>query len=155
MATIKAGDQAPDFETVDENGKTVKLSDFRGKKVVLYFYPKDNTSGCTAQACGFRDSYPEIEASDAVVLGVSPDSAKSHTNFKAKYELPFPLLVDSDHTISEAYGVWQEKSMYGRKYMGILRSHFVIGPDGTVMDAQYKVSPADSVSKSIKVLTEA
>jgi len=155
MAQIQAGDQAPDFETVDENGKPVKLSDFRGKKVVLYFYPKDNTSGCTAQACGFRDSYPQIEAGDAVVLGVSPDSAKSHTNFKNKFELPFPLLVDTDHAIAEAYGVWQEKSMYGRKYMGIVRSHFVIGPDGRVLDAQYKVSPADSVSKSLKVLAEA
>ena len=155
MAEIKAGDQAPDFETMDENGLPVKLSDFKGKKVVLYFYPKDNTPGCTAQACGFRDNYPQIESTDAVVLGVSPDSAKSHTSFKTKFELPFPLLVDADHRIAEAYGVWQEKSMYGRKYMGILRSHFVIGPDGKVLDAQYKVSPADSVSKSIKVLSGA
>jgi peroxiredoxin Q/BCP len=155
MAQIKVGDEAPAFETVDDQGKSVKLSDFRGKKVVLYFYPKDNTTGCTAQACGFRDSYAEIEASDAVVLGVSPDSAKSHTSFKDKYSLPFPLLVDSDHKISEAYGVWQEKSMYGRKYMGIVRSHFVIGPDGKVLDVQYKVSPADSVSKSMQVLAGA
>jgi thioredoxin-dependent peroxiredoxin len=155
MAQIKAGDQAPDFETVDENGKPVKLSDFKGKKVVLYFYPKDNTTGCTAQACGFRDYYPQIEAGDAIVLGVSPDSAKSHTNFKNKFELPFPLLVDSDHKIAEAYDVWQEKSMYGRKYMGILRSHFVIGPDGKVLAAEYKVSPNDSVSKSLKVLAGA
>ncbi len=155
MAQIQVGDQAPDFETVNENGEAVNLSDFRGKKVVLYFYPKDNTPGCTAQACGFRDNYPAIEAADAIVLGVSPDSAKAHTNFKNKFELPFPLLVDSDKAISEAYGVWVEKSMYGRKYMGVLRSHFVIGPDGKVLDVQYKVSPADSVSKSMKVLAGA
>lgn len=152
MAQLKAGDKAPDFETVDENGQPVKLSNYRGKKVVLYFYPKDNTTGCTAQACGFRDNYERIEAGDAIVLGVSPDSAKSHTSFKNKYQLPFPLLVDTDHTIAEAYGVWQEKSMYGRKYMGIVRSHFVIGPDGTILDAQYKVSPSDSVSKSLQAL---
>lgn len=152
MAQIKAGDQAPDFETVDEDGEAVKLSDFKGKKVVLYFYPKDNTSGCTAQACGFRDNYPDIEATDAIVLGVSPDSSKSHTNFKTKFELPFPLLVDSDHKIAEAYDVWKEKSMYGRKYMGIVRSHFVIDADGKVLDAQYKVSPTDSVSKSLATL---
>src|SRR5688572_10001537 len=152
MAQIKAGDQAPDFETVDENGKPVKLSDFKGKKVVLYFYPKDNTTGCTAQACGFRDSYPQIEAGDAVVLGVSPDSSKSHTNFKNKYELPFPLLVDSDHKIAEAYDVWQEKSMYGRKYMGVVRSHFVIDEQGKVIEARYNVKPAESSTFSLKAL---
>ena len=155
MPQITVGDQAPDFETVDDQGKPVKLSDFRGKKVILYFYPKDNTTGCTAQACGFRDNYTQIEAADAVVLGVSPDSAKSHTGFKNKYSLPFPLLVDSDHKISEAYGVGQEKSMYGRKYMGIVRSHFVIDESGKVIDVQYKVSPADSVSKSLQVLAAA
>src|SRR5688572_4544554 len=110
MAELKVGDQAPDFETVNDQNETVKLSDFRGKRVVLYFYPKDNTPGCTTQACGFRDNYPTIEGSNAIVLGVSPDSAKSHQNFRTKFSLPFPLLVDSDHKISEAYGVWQEKS---------------------------------------------
>ncbi len=153
MAQINIGDQAPDFETVNDQDEPVKLSDFRGKRVVLYFYPKDDTTGCTAQACGFRDHYAEIEAKDAVVLGVSPDGVKSHQRFKAKHDLPFPLLVDSDHTIAEAYGVWQEKSMYGRKYMGIVRSHFVIDEQGKVVDVKYKVSPADSVSKSIATLT--
>jgi peroxiredoxin Q/BCP len=152
MAEIKVGDQAPDFEAVNDQNEKVKLSDFRGKKVVLYFYPKDNTAGCTQQACNFRDSYPQIQAKDAVVLGVSPDTAKSHTNFRSKFELPFPLLVDSDHTISEAYGVWQEKSMYGRKYMGIVRSHFVIDENGKVVDARYNVKAPESARLSMEKL---
>ena len=152
MAEIKAGDAAPDFETMNDRNETVRLSDFRGRKVVLYFYPKDNTSGCTAQACGFRDAYPQVEAQNAVVLGVSPDSAKSHQGFRSKYELPFPLLVDSDHNISEAYGVWKEKSMYGRKYMGVVRSHFVIDEEGKVIEARYNVKPADSPTLSVKAL---
>ena len=153
MAQIKAGDQAPDFKTVNDEGEAVGLSDFRGHKVVLYFYPKDNTSGCTTQACGFRDQYADISAKDTVVLDVSSDGVTSHQKFKAKNELLFPLLVDEDHQISEAYGVWQEKSMYGRKYMGILRSHFVIDEQGKVIDAQYKVKPLDSVSLSVKALS--
>jgi peroxiredoxin Q/BCP len=152
VAQISIGDTAPDFETVNDQDEPVKLSDFRGKRVVLYFYPKDDTTGCTAQACGFRDHYSEIEAQDAVVLGVSPDSVRSHQRFKTKHSLPFPLLVDSDHRIAEAYGVWQEKSMYGRKYMGIVRSHFIIDEQGKVVDLKYKVSPADSVSRSIAAL---
>jgi peroxiredoxin Q/BCP len=152
MAEIKVGDVAPDFETVNENDERVKLSDYRGKRVLLYFYPKDDTTGCTAQACGFRDVYPTVEEKNAVVLGVSPDNAKSHTKFKAKYELPFPLLVDSDHAISEAYGVWQEKSMYGRKYMGVLRSHFVIDEEGKVADVKYNVKASDSPELSLASL---
>jgi len=152
MAEIKVGDQAPDFETVNDQNEKVKLSDFRGKRVVLYFYPKDNTTGCTTQACGFRDSFPQIEGTNAVVLGVSPDSAKSHQNFKTKYNLPFPLLVDSDHKISEAYGVWREKSMYGRKYMGILRSHFVIDENGKVVDVRYNVKAPESSKLSLEKL---
>jgi peroxiredoxin Q/BCP len=152
MAEIKVGDPAPDFETVNDQNEKVKLSDFRGKKVVLYFYPKDNTPGCTQQACAFRDSYPRIQEKDAIVLGVSPDSAKSHTNFRSKFELPFPLLVDSDHKISEAFGVWQEKSMYGRKYMGILRSHFVIDENGKVADVRYNVKAKDSAALSMEKL---
>jgi peroxiredoxin Q/BCP len=152
MAELKAGDQAPDFETINDAGEPVKLSDFRGKRVVLYFYPKDNTTGCTTQACALRDSYPEITDKNAIVLGVSPDTAKSHTNFKAKYDLPFPLLVDSDHKISEAYDVWREKSMYGRKYMGVLRSHFVIDENGKVVEAKYNVKAPETASLSLKAL---
>ena len=154
MVQIKAGDQAPDFKTVDDQGKAVGLADFRGQKVILYFYPKDNTSGCTTQACRFRDSHGEIRAKNAVVLGVSPDGVKSHQKFKSKNELPFPLLVDQDHQISEAYGVWQEKSMYGKKYMGVLRSHFVIDEQGMVVDVQYKVKPVESPSLSMRALSD-
>jgi peroxiredoxin Q/BCP len=152
MATLKPGDQAPDFEAISDQEKPVRLSDFRGKRVVLYFYPKDDTSGCTAQACSFRDAYPEVEAKNAVVLGVSPDGVKSHQRFKSKYDLPFTLLVDSDHTISEAYGVWQEKSMYGRKYMGVQRSHFVIDEEGKVIDARYNVKATASKDLSLEAL---
>ena len=152
MAELKVGDAAPDFEAVSDSGETVKLSDLRGKKVVLYFYPKDNTTGCTQQACAFRDSYPEVEAKNAVVLGVSPDSAKSHTSFKTKFELPFPLLVDSDHAIAEKYDVWREKSMYGRKYMGILRSHFVIDEQGKIVEAVYNVKASESAKKAVGAL---
>jgi peroxiredoxin Q/BCP len=152
MAELRTGDQAPEFETVNDQNEKVKLSDFRGKRVVLYFYPKDNTAGCTTQACGFRDSYPQIEGTNAVVLGVSPDSAKSHQNFRSKFNLPFPLLVDADHKIAEAYDVWREKSMYGRKYMGILRSHFVIDENGKVVDARYNVKAPESSKLSLEKL---
>jgi peroxiredoxin Q/BCP len=137
---------------VNENGEEVSLKALRGKRVVLYFYPKDNTSGCTAQACAFRDSYPRIEGANAVVLGVSPDSAKSHQGFKSKFELPFPLLIDQDHAIAEKYGVWREKSMYGRKYMGILRSHFVIDEQGKLVDVQYNVKATESAAKAVAAL---
>jgi len=152
MAELKVGDAAPDFEAVSDSGETIKLSDLRGKRVVLYFYPKDNTTGCTQQACAFRDSYPEVEAKNAVVLGVSPDSAKSHTNFKTKFDLPFPLLVDSEHAIAEKYDVWREKSMYGRKYMGILRSHFVIDEQGKIVEAAYNVKASESAKKAVGAL---
>jgi peroxiredoxin Q/BCP len=152
MSTLNVGDVAPDFELLSDNGETVKLSDFRGKRVVLYFYPKDDTSGCTTQACGFRDNYPHIEEKNAVVLGVSPDGVKSHQKFKTKYDLPFTLLVDDQHTVAETYGLWVEKSMYGKKYMGIERSHFVIDEEGKIIDAQIKVKPADSVSKALAAL---
>jgi peroxiredoxin Q/BCP len=150
----KIGDLAPDFEALTDTGQTVRLSDYRGRRVVLYFYPKDDTSGCTTQACGFRDNYPVVEEQNAVVLGVSPDAVTSHQKFKAKHDLPFTLLVDRDHTIAERYGVWGEKSMYGRKYMGIVRSHFVIDEDGKIVDARVKVSPTDSVKLALKTLTE-
>ena len=152
---LNVGDVAPDFELPSDSGATVKLSDLRGRRVVLYFYPKDDTSGCTAQACGFRDAYPVIEEQNAVVLGVSPDGVKSHQKFKTKYDLPFTLLVDEDHAVAEAYGVWGEKSMYGKKYMGIVRSHFVIDEQGRIADAQLKVSPKDSVARALAALETA
>ncbi len=149
---IIAGQPAPDFAAVTESGATVRLSDYRGKRVIIYFYPKDDTPGCTTQSCGFRDNYPMIEEKNAVVLGVSPDGQKSHAKFKTKYDLPFTLLVDEDHTIANAYGVWAEKSMMGKKYMGIERSHFVIDEHGTVVEAAVKVKPEDSVSRAIAAL---
>jgi peroxiredoxin Q/BCP len=148
----KIGEPAPDFEALTDTGETIKLSDFRGQRVVLYFYPKDDTSGCTKQACGFRDNYPVVEEKNAVVLGVSPDGVASHQKFKTKYDLPFTLLVDEDHRIAEQYGVWGEKSNYGRKYMGILRSHFVIDEEGRIVDARVKVSPDDSVKLALEAL---
>ena len=149
---LKVGDVAPDFETLTDAGKTVKLSDYRGQQVVLYFYPKDSTPGCTTQACGFRDSYPTVQKRNAVVLGVSPDGVASHQKFKTKQKLPFTLLVDEDHAIANLYGVWGDKSMYGKKYMGVLRSHFVIDEKGKIVDAQVKVSPADSVKLAVQAL---
>jgi len=149
---LKPGDAAPDFTTTTDEGKTVRLSDYQGKRVVLYFYPKDDTPGCTTQACGFRDHYVEIEEKNAVVLGVSPNNVRSHQKFKTKFNLPFTLLVDEDHALAEAYGVWEEKSMYGKKYMGIVRTHFVIDEQGTLLDAKYKISPKESIEEALKVL---
>jgi peroxiredoxin Q/BCP len=131
MAQINVGDQAPDFETVDDQDNRVKLSDLRGKRVVLYFYPKDDTPGCTRQACGFRDNYSSVEGKNSVVLGVSPDDAQSHQAFKSKFSLPFPLLVDEDHSIAESYSVWGERERDGNKFMGIIRSSFVIDESST------------------------
>jgi peroxiredoxin Q/BCP len=149
---LQPGDKAPEFEAITEANETVRLSDFRGKKVILYFYPKDNTSGCTTQACSFRDSYAELEAQNAVVLGVSPDGIKSHQKFRAKHELPFSLLVDSDHGLASTYSVWGEKSMYGKTYMGIIRSHFVIDESGRIVDARYKISPKKSAALAVAAL---
>jgi len=147
---LEIGDAAPDFKALTDSGESVRLSDYRGKKVILYFYPKDDTPGCTKQACGFRDEANAIDESNAVVLGVSPDGEASHVKFRDKYELGFTLLVDEDHSIAESYGVWGEKKMYGRSYMGIIRSHFVIDEDGKILDAQVKVSPANSVKYALK-----
>jgi len=151
---LQVGDVAPAFEAPTDTGKTIKLSDFRGQRVVLYFYPKDSTPGCTTQACGFRDSYPTVQKRNAVVLGVSPDGVASHQKFKEKQQLPFTLVVDEGHTIAEAYGVWGEKSMYGKKYMGVVRSHFVIDEKGKIADAQVKVSPTDSVKLALQTLAK-
>lgn len=152
MTELQAGDKAPDFELTSDTGEKIKLSDFRGKKVVLYFYPKDMSSGCTTQACGFRDEYPAIEEKNAVVLGVSPDGVESHRKFKSKHDLPFTLLVDEDHAVADLYGVWGEKSMYGRKYMGVIRSHFVIDEEGRLADVQIKIGPKKSVEKAVAAL---
>jgi peroxiredoxin Q/BCP len=150
--TITIGDPAPDFALPSDRGELVRLADFRGKRVVLYFYPKDDTPGCTTQSCSFRDNYVVIEEKNAVVLGVSPDGVKSHQKFKTKYNLPFTLLVDAEHKVAEAYGVWGEKSFMGKKFMGIIRSHFVIDEQGRIADAQVKVSPGDSVARAIAAL---
>jgi len=137
---LSVGDKAPDFSAQDETGRGWSLKALKGKTVVLYFYPKDNTPGCTTEACDFRDRYDHFAKKKVVVLGVSPDSAKSHAGFKAKHGLPFPLLVDEERKICEAYGVWKQKMLYGRKFMGVERSTFVIGPDGKVKQALRKVS---------------
>jgi peroxiredoxin Q/BCP len=152
--TPQPGETAPDFSATTDTGEPLSLADLRGKKVVLYFYPKDSTPGCTTQACGFRDSHADFEAAGAVVLGVSPDGAASHAKFRAEYDLPFTLLVDQDHAIAEAYGVWGQKSMYGRKYMGVTRSHFVIDEDGAIIAAEGKISPKDSPIKALSAVRE-
>ncbi len=149
---LKLGDPAPEFELPDDKGRKVKLSDYRGKRVVVYFYPKDDTPGCTTQACGFRDNYLAIEEQNAVVLGISPDDAQSHVKFKTKFNLPFTLLSDSDHTVAERYGVWGEKSMAGKTYMGIVRSHFVVGENGKLLDVQYNIKPEASVEQALKLI---
>jgi peroxiredoxin Q/BCP len=149
MSTLAIGDMAPDFTLLDDAGQSVTLSQYRGQRVVIFFYPKDDTPGCTTQACGFRDNHQTLMAAGAVVLGISPDDVKSHAKFKQKFSLPFPLLADTDHTVCEAYGVWGEKSMYGKKYMGVTRSHVVVAPDGTLADVQIKVSPEESVSRAL------
>ena len=149
---IAEGQEAPDFEIANDAGETVRLSDLRGKQVVLYFYPKDDTPGCTTQACGIRDAWREFERAGAVVLGVSPDGEKSHVKFRKKYDLPFNLLADTDHAVAERYGVWGEKSYMGRKYMGVSRSTFVIAPDGTVKKIFEKVKPAEHADDVLAVL---
>jgi thioredoxin-dependent peroxiredoxin len=139
---IRAGDPAPEFTLESDTGEQVSLADLRGKPVVLYFYPKDDTPGCTTQACGIRDQYADFEEAGAVVLGVSPDDAASHVKFREKYELPFSLLADPDHEVAERYGVWGEKKYMGRTYLGVNRSTFVIGADGTVTKVMHDVKPA-------------
>jgi len=140
---LEPGDQAPDFTLPDQNGDPVALSDLRGQKVVLYFYPKADTPGCTVQACGVRDRRDDYDAAGAVVLGVSPDPVKAVAQFDQKFGLGFTLLADEDHAVAEAYGVWVQKSMYGRKYMGSERTTFVIGPDGVIQQVLRNVKPAE------------
>ncbi len=150
MPTV--GELAPDFELLNQNGESVKLSDYRGKKVLLFAYPKAATPGCTAQACGFRDNFTQFETSDAVVLGLSPDEPAALAKWIKQESLPYDLLSDPDHQVLEAWAAWGEKSMYGKKYMGVIRSHWIIGEDGKVLDAQVKVSPKKSIEKAMKFL---
>jgi peroxiredoxin Q/BCP len=149
---IEKGSPAPDFTLPADSGEAVTLSSLRGAPVVLYFYPRDDTPGCTRQACAFRDVYSEFQERGAVVLGVSTDDRASHQRFKAKYGLPFALLSDIDHAVSERYGVWVEKSSYGRKSMGIRRSTFVLDPDGNVVDAGYGVKPDTDAQRVLEAL---
>ena len=148
------GDIAPDFELKNQHGAAVKLSDYRGKKVLLFAYPKAGTSGCTVQACGFRDNFAQIETADAVVLGLSPDEPAALAKWIEKENLGYDLLSDPAHEVLDAWGAWGEKSMYGRKYMGVTRSHWIIGEDGAVLDAQVKVSPKKSIEKALKFLAK-
>jgi len=150
---IQKGDAAPDFELPADDGGRVRLGDLKGRRVILYFYPKDNTSGCTTQACELRDALPRIDEKGAVVVGVSPDPVSSHQKFRDKYSLNFPLLSDQDHQVSEAYGVWKEKSMYGRKYWGIERSTFIIDENGVVVDVWRKVKPKGHADRVEDILS--
>jgi peroxiredoxin Q/BCP len=140
---LKDGDRAPDFDLATDGGERIRLSELRGERVVLYFYPKDDTSGCTKEACGFRDSMAAFRDRAIRVLGVSPDDVASHDRFRDKYDLNFPLLSDPDHAVAEAYGAWGTKKMYGREYEGVIRSTFVIGPDGVIEKVYPKVKPAE------------
>jgi peroxiredoxin Q/BCP len=149
---VSVNEEAPDFELTSDTGETVRLSTFRGQKVILYFYPKALTKGWTDHAVGFRDEFERIEAANAEVIGVSPDPPERLARFRAKNDLPFVLLSDPDHVVAETYGVWGEKKMYGKTFMGIIRSHFVIDEEGRVVDAQIKVSPKKSVELAIAAL---
>ena len=152
MAKLAVGDKAPAFTLKDQNGKAVKLSAYKGKRVVVYFYPKADTPGCTQQSCSLRDAFPQLKKLKAAVVGISPDAVEKQKKFDDKYELGFPLLADTDHAVAEAFGVWGEKSLYGRKFMGIIRSAFVVDEKGKLSGVFYKVSPKDTVPKAEAVL---
>lgn len=147
---LHSGDKAPDFQANDQNGNLIKLSDFNGKKLVLYFYPKDDTPGCTAQSCNLRDNLPALQAAGFQVLGVSVDDEKSHQKFIKKFDLNFPLLADTNHELVNAYGVWKEKSMYGKTYMGIARTTFIIDEKGTIIEIIEKVKTDDHSAQILK-----
>ena len=147
---LTVGDMAPEFEGIDHEGNPIKLSDFKGKKVILYFYPKDNTPGCTAQSCNLRDNYSLLQEKGYVVLGISSDGVDSHQKFRDKFELPFPLIADTEKEIHELYGTWGEKSMYGRKYMGTFRFTFVIDEEGKIEDIIKKVKTKDHTAQIVK-----
>jgi thioredoxin-dependent peroxiredoxin len=150
MITLKPGDKAPDFESKDQNGNPVKLSDFKGKKLVVYFYPKDNTPGCTAESCNLRDNYENLIKQGYEVLGVSTDNEKSHQKFIAKYDLPFSLLADTDKSVHNAFGVWDMKKFLGREYIGTLRSTFVIDENGMIEEVIEKVKTKDHTAQILK-----
>jgi peroxiredoxin Q/BCP len=149
---LKPGDKAPEFTVLTQEGKSISLADFAGKHVVLYFYPRDDTPGCTKEACGFRDTFAELQKKDAVVLGVSTDAVKAHARFAAKYKLPFMLLADEDKQIVEAYGVWGEKSFMGRKYQGTHRVTFLIGPDGKIKRIWPGVKPEEHAAEVLSAI---
>ncbi len=149
---LDIGSMAPDFTLPDQNGKLHSLSSYRGQKVILYFYPKDNTSGCTAQACGFRDRYPQIREKGAIVLGISKDSVASHKRFEDNHSLPFTLLSDPELDVIKAYGVWQEKNMYGRKTFGIVRTTYLIDEEGRILKAMGKVKAKDNPEEMLQLL---
>jgi peroxiredoxin Q/BCP len=153
-ADLAPGSKAPAFRLMSDAGSPVALKDYAGRPVVLYFYPKDDTTGCTTEACGFRDSWRAVQAAGAVVLGVSPDGVASHQKFKKKYELPFTLLADEDHAVAEAYGAWGEKSMYGRKYFGVLRKTYIIDARGKIARVFAKVKPRDHAAEVLAALAE-
>ncbi len=146
------GEVAPDFELLNQNGASVRLSDLRGRRVILFAYPKAATPGCTTQACGFRDNYPRVEAGDALVLGISPDEPAALLQWKQEENFPFDLLSDPQHEVLEAWGAWGERSMYGRKYMGVIRSHWLIDAAGVVEDVQLNVSPQNSIKRALAAL---
>ncbi len=152
MSELVVGAPAPAFSLLDQTGKTISLEDLAGRTVIIYFYPKDDTPGCTTEACSFRDSHDLLAKRGATVLGISPDSVASHAKFAAKFQLPFPLLADDGHKVAEAYGVWVEKSMYGRKYMGVERSTFVIDGTGRIAAIHRKVKPAEHAGDLLKTL---
>jgi peroxiredoxin Q/BCP len=154
MAELNTGDQAPTFSLLDQEGKTVKLADFKGRKLLLYFYPRASTPGCTEQACSIRDAWPDLTPLGLDAVGISPDRPEDQKKFAENYDLPFPLLSDPDHSVAEAYGVWGEKSMYGKKSMGIIRSSFLIDEKGKIIALWYKVSPKDTVPKAIAALSD-
>ena len=150
MARLQAGDVAPPFALVDQDGNFVALSDFAGRKVLVFFYPKADTAGCTAQACGVRDAREEFEDLDLPVVGISPDPPNAQQAFDARHGLGFPILSDPGHTVADAYGVWGEKSLYGRTYMGIIRSSFLVDEQGRILRAWYRVSPRDTVPRALR-----
>jgi peroxiredoxin Q/BCP len=150
MPTI--GEIAPDFELLNQDGQPTRLSDFRGQTVILFAYPKAATPGCTTQACGLRDAFPKFQIHNATVVGISPDAPKALKKWQAAENLPYTLVSDPDHQVLEAWGAWGEKKLYGKAYMGVIRSHWVIGPDGKILDVQLGVSPQESVGRAVKAV---